>query len=241
MGETKHKQADVAVIAMHGWAGDSRCWRPWIEATAHLGWSWRCGERGYGEIQPQMPAWPENTSTNALRVIIGHSLGPHFLSPEAWSSADAVVLLASFGTFIPSGRAGRRLSAALDAMEAKSGNEADAREMLETFLVNAAHPEPPHHLPPSPATGTLDLDRLRSDLEMLRQCQGLPKGFHREARVLIVEAGADRIVDPEARAMLREVLPDSEVTTFPQAGHAFLGTRVVSQVARWVESLRREP
>ena len=228
----------VEIIAMHGWAGDSRCWRPWIEATAHHGWSWQCGERGYGEIAPRRPAWPEDLPPEVLRVVIGHSLGPHLVPPEVWQAADAAVLLASFATFVPPERSGRRVRMALDGMAAKLDNETDAKEMLKKFLVNVAHPKPPQLLPAGPEEGSLNIGRLRQDLEILRNGQGLPPGFPSGAQVLIVEAGADRIVDAAARAMLRAALPNAEDVRLPDAGHALLQTGIVSQVADWVQSLR---
>jgi len=226
------------IIAMHGWAGDSRCWKPWIEATDHLGWRWQCVERGYGEIPPRGPAWPADFAPGARRVVIGHSLGPHLIPKEVWQSANAAVLLASFGTFVPPTRAGRRVRLALDGMAAKLGNETDAKKMLNKFLANVAHPEAPELLPAGPETGSLNLGRLRDDLEILGNCQGLPPGFPSGATVLVVEAGADRIVDAEARAMLRAVLPKAEFVRLPDAGHALLQTGVVSLVADWVQSLR---
>ena len=230
--------APTQIIAMHGWAGDSRCWKPWIKATDHLGWHWQCGERGYGEISPRAPAWPDDIATEALRVVIGHSLGPHLIPKDVWQTANAAVLLASFGTFVPPTRAARRVRMALDGMAVKLGNESDAKEMLNKFLTNVAHPESPEFLPAGPEGGALNLGRLRDDLEILRACQGLPPGIPSGARVLIVEAGADRIVDAEAQAMLRAALPNAEFKRLPDAGHALLQTGIVSQVADWVQSLR---
>ena len=230
--------APAQIIAMHGWAGDSRCWKPWIQATDHLGWHWQRGERGYGAISPHTPAWADDIAPEALRVVIGHSLGPHLIPKEVWQTANAAVLLASFGTFVPPARAGRRVRLALDGMAAKLGNEAGAREMLKKFLINVAHPEPPELLPAGPEEASLNLGRLRDDLEILRDCRGLPPGFPGGARVLIVEAGADRIVDAEARAMLRAALPNAEFVRLPDAGHALLQTGIASQVADWVQSLR---
>jgi pimeloyl-[acyl-carrier protein] methyl ester esterase len=226
------------IIAMHGWAGDSRCWEPWISATEHLGWRWQCGERGYGEISPRDPAWPDSIPPDAGRVVIGHSLGAHLIGPEVWPQANAVVLLASFGSFVPPDRAGRKVRTALDGMAAKLTHETEAREMLGKFMINVAHPEPPELLPPGPMDGQINLERLRSDLEILGVCQGLPRGFPANAHVLIVEAGSDRIVVAEARGMLRAALPHAEVISLPAAGHALLQTGIVSQVADWVESRR---
>lgn len=224
------------VIAMHGWAGDSRCWRPWIEVTAHLGWSWQCGERGYGNIAPSAPDWSEDELSNGIRVVIGHSLGPHLLSTDVWRLAEIVVLLASFGTFIPPDRTGRRTHTALDGMAAQLATPDQATRMLEKFLVKAASPEPISLMPPSPLESPLNLGRLAADLEILRQCSGLPQGFPSSPRVLIVEAGEDQIVPPAAQAMLREQLPAADVIRLPGAGHALLQTDIISQAVRWVAS-----
>lgn len=229
--------AQVEAIAMHGWASDARCWQPWIGATEKLGWHWQCGERGYGEFEPFHPAWPANLPPNACRIVIGHSLGPHLVAPEVLRLADAVVLIASFGTFVPPDRAGRRMRAALEGMADKLGSQTEAKEMLRKFLANVAAPQSSDLLPQGPVDGTLQLDRLRADLEVLRQCEGLPRGFPLGARVLIVEAGNDRIVDPGAQSMLREVLPEADVIRLEREGHSLLGTGIVARVCDWAESL----
>ena len=235
---SKTRIGSLQVVAMHGWAGDSRCWKPWTQATAELGWRWQCGERGYGELEPRQAAWPTDSPENTLRVVIGHSLGPHLVAADTLQRADAVVMLASFGTFVPPDRAGRRARAALDSMAAKLESEAEAKEMLRKFLINAAAPQPAGFLPAGPENGTLNLGRLREDLEILRTCDGLPRRFPENARVLIVEAGDDRIVDPIARSLLRETLPKADIITLKGAGHAFLQTDVIEKVADFVESMR---
>lgn len=227
------------IIAMHGWAGDSRCWRPWIESTAALGWRWQCGERGYGGLPPIDPAWPIDSPPNALRVVIGHSLGIHLLAPDVLGQADAVVLLTSFGTFVPPGRAGRRVRAALDGMAIKLGAETEAREMLAKFLTNAAAPEPAALMPPGPErAANLDLARLRQDLDLLSTCEGSPAGFPAKARLLAIEAGRDQIVAPEAREMLRTSLPGADWVLLESAGHALLRSDIIGIVTQWVESHR---
>jgi len=227
------------VIAMHGWAGDARCWEPWKAATRPAGWKWESGERGYGALEPRVPAWPDRIDPNGQRLVIGHSLGPHFLPDEVWSSVDAVVLLASFGAFVPPDRPGRRVRAALAAMAAKLDEPNTACEMLQQFLANAADPEPAGRMPQGPNNEeTLNLGRLREDLDLLANCEGLPAGFPQDARVLIVEAACDKIVSPEARAMLRSNLPAADFVRLDGAGHALLRTTVLETVMNWVESWR---
>jgi pimeloyl-ACP methyl ester carboxylesterase len=56
--------------------------------------------------------------------------------------------------------------------------------------------------------------------------------------VLIVEGEEDRIVEPEARRMLREALPEADVITLPGVGHALLAGEVIDRVVEWVEARR---
>jgi pimeloyl-[acyl-carrier protein] methyl ester esterase len=80
--------------------------------------------------------------------------------------------------------------------------------------------------------------RLREDLELLGRSDGLPAGFPQDARVLIVEAEDDRIVEPEARRLLRESLPSAAVISFPGTGHALFGCDAIARVVEWVERAR---
>lgn len=229
--------AAINVIAMHGWAGDSRCWTPWVEATKELGWRWQCAERGYGELAPFAPVWTADPKEDAFRIVIGHSLGPHLLAADVLRQANAVILLASFATFVPPGRAGRRMRAALDGMSAKLRSETEAREMLGKFLANAADPAPAKLMPRGPNDDErLDLAKLRQDLDLLGNCGGLPPGFPRNARALIVEAACDKIVASEARELLRAELPDAEVMRLEKAGHALLEADVIGAVTDRVKS-----
>lgn len=232
----------IDVLAMHGWAGDARCWAPWIKATRDRGWRWTTGERGYGACAPREPRWSEEATVSACRLVIGHSLGPHFLSAGTLRRADAVILLASFAAFVPPGREGRRTRAALAGMSAGLVDERSARAMLGKFMEKVAAPQSVELLPPGPAEGPLDeanRARLRSDLDLLGRCAALPEGFPGGARVLIVEADEDRIVEAEARRMLREALPHAEAITLPGVGHALLADDVINRVVAWAEAWRR--
>ena len=195
-------------------------------------------ERGYGELPPRIPDWSPH-SAEMRRLAIGHSLGPHLVPPDVLQEAHAVVLLASFAAFVPPGRSGRRTRAALAGMAASLGDEARAHAMLDHFMINVAAPQSPDLLPPGPVHGPLtgdNLSRLREDLGVLERCAGLPEGFPRGARVLIVEAEEDRIVEPEARELLRGALPQADVITLPGVGHALLAGDVIGRVVEWVEA-----
>jgi pimeloyl-[acyl-carrier protein] methyl ester esterase len=226
----------VQLITMHGWAGDSRGWEPFAAAAAARGWRWTMPDRGYGPVQARSVSWDPQAS---MRVVIGHSLGPHLLAPDLLAGADAVVLLASFGRFVPPGREGRRLQTALAAMaEALQGPQAEA--MLRTFLAEAAAPAPASALPctiletPLSAQGR---QRLLDDLALLERCQRLPQALAPDLPCLIVEAGADRIVVPQVRQLLRQERPEATLIHYPEAGHSLLNTPVLTDLSAWIASL----
>ncbi len=236
---------------MHGWSGDSSAWKPWQRHFEHQGWHWQSGERGYGAFPPVQPRWQETTGcTAARRVVIGHSLGPHLVEAEVLGCATDVVLLTSFGRFVPAGAAGRALRSALMGMHNALGSDGE-RAMLERFLARAALPAPASALPapasalpPGPLQTGLTPDgrrRLDQDLQRLLHTSGLPAGFPRTARVLVVDAADDAIVAPEARLELLERLQDHldrppEHWTLQDAGHALLVPDLLVRVQHWLDA-----
>jgi pimeloyl-[acyl-carrier protein] methyl ester esterase len=222
------------LIAMHGWAGDSRAWAPWRAAASRRGWHCRCGERGYGPLEPATPEWAPGARR---RAVIVHSLGLHLLPEPVLADADAVVLLASFGRFLPADGEARRWRRALRGMAARL-EQGDAQAMLRDFLAEAAAPEPAAALPEGPGSEPLrpeGVERLRRDLERLQASAGLPAAYPAAARSLIVEAGADRIVAAESRAALRRALPQATVWPLEGAGHSLLGVELLEPVFDWLE------
>lgn len=226
----------VQLVAMHGWCGDRRSWDPWLASWASHGWRWSCGERGYGDAEPCTPAWDGEPG---LKLVIAHSLGPHLLPPALLAEADAVVLLTSFGRFVPEGRSGRAVRAALDAMARELAGD-DPQGMLRTFLSRVAAPEPAASLQATPADGRLNasgLQRLSDDLSLIASSSDLPAGFPMQAPVLLVQAAADQIVPPESRQALQERLPQADVVTLAHAGHGLIGTPTLGLVNAWIAAL----
>jgi len=221
------------VMAVHGWAGDSRAWQPWAEQALDRSWSFSAAERGYGKLPPHQPTWPDQAEQ---RVVIGHSLGPHLIPAALWAEASCVVLLASFAAFVPEGRQGRSLRVALRAMEQRL-SAGETTSMLRDFFRQAAAPYPPSALPPGPLVQGIDgpgLERLQEDLVQLGQTASLPAGFPQAARLLIVEAADDKIVQPSSRAALRNALPTAEVWTLERAGHCLLNADLPARVLAWI-------
>ena len=230
----------MQLIAMHGWAGDSHGWAPWRQACQARDWSWQSGDRGYGYLDQVEPHWHEAPpSASQRRVVIAHSMGVHLLPAEVLSQADAVVLLASFGRFIPEGKAGRRLRLAIEAMAGQLRSDR-GETMLADFLARAAAPADPALMSPTPFDAGLSAigrQRLSQDLDALAHTSGLPDGFPHQARVLLVEAGADQIVEREATEALAACMPQADRITLQGAGHCFLGSPVLPMVLAWLEPL----
>ena len=225
----------LQLIAMHGWAGDQRGWAPFAAAAAAHGWSWSNGERGYGHLPPAMPSW----EASRRRVLVVHSLGLHLLPTELLAQAEAVILLASFGQFVPEGAAGRRLRTGLAGMaRALDGDGADA--MLRDFLSKAAAPTPTD--PATLGIGDQSVAQagralLTADLELLSSTRGLPSAFPAAAQVLIVEAGQDQIVVPQAQQQLREALPQADLLHLAGAGHCLLNAGLIPMLMGWLGEL----
>jgi pimeloyl-[acyl-carrier protein] methyl ester esterase len=170
----------LQLIAMHGWCGDSRSWDPWLPIWQARGWGYSCGERGYGNNAVVEPSWPGESGP---RVVIAHSLGPHLLPGAVLQQADALVLLTSFGRFVPPGRDGRSLRSALESMaNALAGPNPGA--MLQTFLQQVAAPATPALLQATPAAEPLTeagLRQLQQDLDLLSRTEALPAAFPKHA------------------------------------------------------------
>jgi pimeloyl-[acyl-carrier protein] methyl ester esterase len=172
-------------------------------------------------------------------VVIAHSFGPHLLPTAVLEQATAVVLLASFGRFVPEGRRGRQWRQAWAAMAAQLRGP-DAETMLQAFLERAAAPQSTSLLPPGIANEPLEQrgrQRLVEDLEQLANTAGLPAGFPAAARVLIVEGGEDQIVIPEARQLLRDALPAADTLVLAGVGHCLLSPALEPLVCGWIEGL----
>jgi len=237
----------IQLIAMHGWAGDGGHWQAWQPAATSRGWGLQLGERGYGQRPAVLPPWP----SHGRKALICHSLGVHLVPPEVLAASEAVVLLASFGRFVPPGAAGRPLRIALAGMAAElqeSGDELTdslrAQQLLQRFLRKVLGPgagagvEAGVEAPPGPADqpiGAAGRDRLRCDLELLDRLTALPASFPRQVPVLLLEAADDPIVHPAARDRLRQELPQARVKLLSGLGHAMADPALIPLVLDWLQ------
>ena len=226
----------LQILTMHGWSSRADHWQPWLEAFAAKGWRCRCGERGYGQEPPAMPGWVQE---EGLRVVVANSMGIHLLDEALLAAAEAVVLLASFGRFVPPGLPGTTLRLQLATMD-QYLQRGDVAGLFDRFRVQVAAPLPVEALPeglPAAAVAADGLRRLREDLARLGQLQDLPPTFPRQVPVLNVEAAADHVVHPRTRQALRQALPTADRLLLSGSGHALLDEGLIPQVTAWLEQL----
>ena len=220
---------------MHGWGSDQRNWDAFEPHCQQRGWQLQRLDRGYGRFPEQSASW----LPQGRRALLVSSLGSQLVPSELLQQAEAVVLLASFGRFVPKGAAGRPLQQTLRLMDERLG-AGDLLGLFADFRVKVAEPQPVEYLPPGIEDGPvsdLGMQRLRQDLELLGCCDGLPEAFPKPAAVLIVEAMADTIVHPKSRAALRQELPEAELMELAGIGHGLLSPGLCEQVLGWLDAL----
>ena len=228
----------MQVLAMHGWAGQAGAWSHWRQRFEDEGATWTSADRGYDGGEVIAPAW---STGPGRKLLIAHSLGLHLLPSPALAQADALVLLGSFSAFVPDGRAGRALAAALQGMQAALGSDQEL-PMLERFLDKAASPHARSALPPAPllqGLTTLGRQRLQQDLELLAHCKTLPAGWPEAVPVLVVQGERDAVVHAASAQQLIDDLGHQPLTLHrdPQWGHALIKPTVLLVVQRWLGGL----
>ena len=228
----------MQILAMHGWAGHAGTWSHWRQRFEEGGGTWTSADRGYGGEAPVPPAWTKGPKQN---LLIAHSLGLHLLPESVLEQSHAVVLLGSFSAFVPDGRMGRAVAAALQGMQAALGTDQEL-PMLERFLNKAASPLARSELPPAPllqGLTTLGRLRLEEDLELLAQCRTLPTGWPEAVPVLVVQGERDAVVHAASARQLIDDLGHQPLTLHrdPDWGHALITPKVLSVVQRWLGAL----
>ncbi len=233
------------IIAMHGWNGDSNIWHHWKNTFQHKGWRWQSAERGYGELLPKHPNWylEEEANSNECRALIAHSLGPHLIDHKVLAKATDVVLLCSFGRFITNGRDSRNLKTALHGMKSRLGTP-QQQAMLDTFITKAHFPSTPDPSIERTRPNGVHLNgrrRLKHDLDLLIQTQGIPNGIAKNARVLVIQGEKDAIISSSTRECLLKDLqkhlrrPLSH-WLIPNAGHWLVIPELINDVHIWLDN-----
>lgn len=221
------------LIAVHGWGSDQHCWQTWREPCEKRGWLLDCFERGYGENKEHIPQW----NSNYKHALVVNSLGLHLTPNNILANAEAVILLASFGKFIPEGSGGRALEIAIKGMAQKI-KMGKLKELFIEFREKVAAPQLVGYLP----AGVEDQEiseigkmKLLKDLDLLAKYQGIPKSFPHNSAVLIVEAEKDQIVLEASKAEMRRELNNAEIIKLDGIGHGLLMPTLTQIVLNWLE------
>jgi pimeloyl-[acyl-carrier protein] methyl ester esterase len=224
------------LLCMHGWGSDQRAWNGFRRGCELRKWPLRCFERGYGRFPVAQPDW----EGPGRRALLLNSLGMHLVPPQTLAAAEAVVLLASFGRFVPGGAAGRPLALALQRMDERLA-AGELPQLFADVRIRGAEPQPVELLPAGVEDGPVQaqgLARLRDDLALLAHCSDLPASFPQTAPVLLVEASDDQIVHPLSREALRQALPKATVFPLNGVGHGLMVPSLPAQVLQWIAELR---
>jgi len=233
------------VIALHGWGLSSATWEGWASAWAPEA-RVQLFERGYF-ASPREVSWPSEVTRSAeearsseaahsggraepgpssvpppgpSRVLLIHSMGILFASPELLAGADLLVLLASFPHFHPaSEREGARSRRLLGRMRRRF--PADPGGVLREFRHRCDLPEVDKEV--TLERVGFDAARLAGDLDLLETGRAqLPESRRRPALCLLYGTH-DQIVPLPSRPGEEWGLPLAServhLALIPGAGH----------------------
>ncbi|MBK9142143.1 MAG: alpha/beta hydrolase [Candidatus Melainabacteria bacterium] len=243
---------DAQIIFQHGWAFDADSFKIWEEllerspvAVPDLVYL----ERGYFGREASRSV-PEKK--NRLRITVAHSLGLHLLPEEAFD-CDLLVLISSFASFHPTGRAGERLSRKIiRRMLDKIGKLGDEPASVLREFHRSCQEDSPRcaepmrgsnrsWIPETDKITTGGLERLRQDLELLDRVELERRKIESAGKILIMHGEEDRIVDLERALELKDLLEPASLVTFPGAGHALPYTGAPACIEKIREALCKQP
>ncbi|WP_320663814.1 alpha/beta hydrolase [Prochlorococcus sp. MIT 1223] len=235
------------IIAMHGWGGDCRTWDTWRKSFMENQWLWTSLNRGYGDIQAQTSNWHNSkiNETTTKRVLICHSLGLHLINRSVLEDATHIVLISSFGRFLPEGNESRSIKIALKGMQQALGSSSE-KEMLINFLKKACNLSQVNILPEGPIKDGLSNNgrkQLQDDLNLLIKTSGLPENFPIHARVLTVYGDEDQIVHPQSKTSLRielnkKLLNPPSHWDLSSQGHSIVMPELIQRTQTWLEATK---
>ncbi len=231
------------IIAMHGWAGNSKQWANWIDLFQCCNWKWQAAERGYTDIITNTPKWNYNSNQIGLkRVAICHSLGSHLIDKRILCSATHLVLVNSFTRFIPNSKENRSVTIALNKMM-NAINTPNEASMLRKFHIKAHKPNSIDM--ESTESNLLHITdsgrmRLRNDLKLLINSDSLPTGLNTNAKVLIINSEKDYILANQTKEKLatdlKNYLKDKPaIINLQEDGHSISKIDSIKKIKHWLE------
>jgi pimeloyl-ACP methyl ester carboxylesterase len=200
-------QFDLTLI--HGWGFDQTCWEAW---QPFLGKETRqeLYNRGYFGPSNRLEAL---TPTERIRVVVAHSLGAHFLTPELLDGAQLLVLFASFGQYHDSFSDQRRSRATTEAMKRKV-----VRSPLT--VVSDFHNRCGYESVFIADTSTFNTDLLAADLDLLDQHSLDLDQLAKIPKKILLHGGKDEISPLASSELLQNRLPGAVLKVHPDATHA---------------------
>ena len=190
------------IIAIHGWGSNRDIWEKWNEHFPEESYLWQKYERGYYGEKQFIPRWFNNSSEE--KILICHSLGLHFCEPQMLSNASIIVLINSFTNFLGLNNKSSLLAKSTRMMknEIKDGN---AENVILKFFTKGFRPNKISHELNNFMKNkflTLNIDRLINDLDILINCQDLPTGFPKPAKIILIRSNNDFILNNDSQDIL---------------------------------------
>ncbi len=232
------------IVAIHGWCSDSTYWNNWKDYFESEGWLWKNVERGYGYIEESEPYWEKNSSSSLLeqKVIFCHSLGIHLVSNKLLEEATTIILLNTFSRFIPKSKESRSIKIALYGMQSHLGKPTE-EAMLAKFSKKASYPYPLPSSPQDPckkqSISSKGREKLKADLDLLINTNGLPNGITKQAHVLVIHGKEDQIVSTSTNQLLIDDLTKYLETPpvswiIKEEGHFIRCQSLIHKVNNWL-------
>lgn len=216
----------VEIILQHGWAFDSRCWRGWmphLKENPDLQVSVQIPDRGYFGTTRKIE--PFSDSRDACRIVVAHSFGLHLIPDAILAKADLLVLAGVFTHFhagdpLEQKRSRRTVQMMIEKLKV------DPISTIDDFYSSCYHPLLTSQMLLMRKTGTVDVELLSSDLQLLNTNHFDIESIRKIPQILLIHGSEDAIVKPSHSHKMNEELTESSMVLFEGAGHSLPLTHV---------------
>lgn len=212
-------------IFQHGWGLAPDLWKTWFPFLPEASEKTVVSMGYFGKPSPFPPL-----NSGTWNIVVCHSLGLHLLPEAIFPDIHLLVVFGGFRQFHEEAEGtSKRSRKILRLMLDEFGKSPE--KVLGQFHMNC-------DLDPPEAYKVLATELLHRDLIFLDQhmldvkvCEPVPK-------MLLLHGEKDRIVPVTRGEMLHRSLRNSELVTFPDAGHGLPFTHAASSVEMVMEKIR---
>lgn len=213
MPSRPYPKTNLPFLFQHGWGFSGDCWQGWRDLLAAP-----CVFANRGYWGTPLPLASDEYQPGF--VLVTHSLGLHFLSPELIAKAGLLVVISGFAHFHGLHPAdGRFTRKHVQKMLLRM--QSAPVELLRDFHRDCAYPAgnggPSSGCPVE--VGAMDVALLAKDLLALDQSRLDGERCSAFPQVLLLHGQADRIVRPERAAELAGLIGRGQVRIVDGAGH----------------------